>query len=253
VLLNILANGVKYNRPGGSVTASCQVMEMARLRLDIRDTGLGIPTDKLDRLFSPFERLGAEMTEVEGTGLGLALSKGLVEAMGGAITVASTPSMGSTFSVELKLSESPLSRHDRAAGGENIALEAPDQAVRTVLYIEDNLPNLELIEQIFARSNHVELVPAMQGRLGLELAAQHQPNLILLDLHLPDMAGIDVLRHLQADPRTRDIPVVVISADATPGQIDRLLSAGARTYLTKPLDIQRFLGIVTELLDQSDG
>jgi protein-histidine pros-kinase len=253
VLLNILANGVKYNRHGGSVSTTCRVVEESRLRIDIGDTGLGIAPDKLDRLFSPFERLGAETTEVEGTGLGLALSKGLVEAMGGAITVASTPGTGSTFSVEINLSESPLSRHNRAAAGENAALEVPDQATRTVLYIEDNLPNLELIEQIFARSNHIKLIPAMQGRLGLELAVQHEPDLILLDLHLPDMFGLDVLRHLRADGRTRDIPVVVISADATPGQIDRLLQAGARTYLTKPLDVQRFLGVVAEMLDQSDG
>jgi CheY-like chemotaxis protein len=250
VLLNLLANGVKYNRTGGAVTLSCAELAGDRLRVAVHDTGFGIPADKLERLFQPFDRLGAETTEVEGTGLGLALSRGLVEAMGGTISVESEVAVGSTFFVELALAEDPVARQRRLAG-EAALPEPPVHArPRTVLYIEDNLPNLELVEQIFARSASVNLVAAMQGRLGVELAIQHRPDLILLDLHLPDMSGMDVLRAVQADPRTRDIPVVIISADATPGQIDRLLAAGARTYLTKPLDVQRFLAVVGEFLNQ---
>jgi PAS domain S-box-containing protein len=248
VLLNLLANGVKYNRPGGTVSLSCAEAPGERLRVAVRDTGYGIAPDMLARLFSPFDRLGAEMTEVEGTGLGLALSRGLVEAMGGTITVESAVERGSTFYVDLALAEHPLQRVD----GPN-ALHTPEEAAagarRTVLYIEDNLPNLELIEQIFARRSNINLVAAMQGRLGLELATRHRPDLILLDLHLPDMSGVDVLQALREDERTREIPVVIISADATPGQVDRLLGAGAQAYLTKPLDVQRFLALVGEILE----
>jgi PAS domain S-box-containing protein len=250
VLLNLLANGVKYNRPGGAVTLSCAELAGERLRVAVHDTGFGIPADKLERLFQPFDRLGAETTEVEGTGLGLALSRGLVEAMGGTISVESEVAVGSTFFIELALAEDPLARQRRLAGEVALPEPAVHAPPRTVLYIEDNLPNLELVEQIFARSASVNLVAAMQGRLGVELAIQHRPDLVLLDLHLPDMSGMDVLRAVQADPRTRDIPVVIISADATPGQIDRLLAAGARTYLTKPLDVQRFLAVVGEFLNQ---
>jgi PAS domain S-box-containing protein len=253
VLLNLLANAVKYNRPDGSVNLACHVLDARTVRIDVEDTGVGIPADKLDRLFSPFERLGAETGEVEGTGLGLALSKGLVEAMGGSITVA-TSREGSVFSVELALAESPFDRIDRlSAGVEDAAPASTAGTTRTVLYIEDNLPNLELIEQILGRHATVRLLSAMQGRLGLELATQHQPDLILLDLHLADMFGGEVLRQLQEGPRTRDIPVVVISADATTGQIERLLAAGARAYITKPLDVPKFLRLVGEMLDAEDA
>jgi protein-histidine pros-kinase len=252
VLLNLLANGVKYNRPGGAVTLSCVEVAGDQLRIAVRDTGFGIPPDKLERLFQPFDRLGAETTEVEGTGLGLALSRGLVEAMGGAITVESDVDVGSTFYVELALAEDPLERQRRLAAEAALPEQPVPTSPRTVLYIEDNLPNLELVEQIFARRANVKLVAAMQGRLGVELAIQHRPDLILLDLHLPDIPGIEVLRAVQADERTRDIPVVVISADATHGQVDRLLTAGAHTYLTKPLDVPRFLTVVSEILDAPD-
>lgn len=251
ILLNLLANGIKYNRPGGSVSISCETHEESRLRVDVQDTGSGIAADMLDRLFSPFDRLGAERTEVEGTGLGLALTKGLVEALGGSIAVRSIEGEGSTFSVDLALVESPLARRERLEDGARaLADSVTNGAAKTVLYIEDNLPNLELIEQIFARSTHIRLLAAMQGRLGLELAVQHQPDLILLDLHLPDIAGGEVLRRIRDNPRTRDIPVVIISADATSGQVERLLAGGAQHYLTKPLDVQRFLAIVGEILDE---
>jgi CheY-like chemotaxis protein len=249
VLLNLLANAVKYNREGGSVTVSCTALADGRKRVAVADTGPGIPPEKQRRLFQPFDRLGAEATEVEGTGLGLVLAKGLVEAMGGTITFESRLGQGSTFAVELRGAESPLGRHERL--GETSASVPPveaAQATRTVLYIEDNLPNLELIEQILARWPWVHLLSAMQGRLGLELAVQHRPDLILLDLHLPDLDGSAVLRQLQEREATRAIPVIVISADATPGQIDRLLAQGVRAYLTKPLDVPRFLSLARAVL-----
>jgi len=245
VLLNLLSNAVKYNREAGSITVWCAAAPDNRLRLNVRDTGLGIPPDKLGQLFTPFERLGAEATGVSGTGLGLALSKGLVDAMGGAIGVESTPGQGCLFWVELRRVEAPEADLEPFEHS-----EAPGLRVRrgTVLYVEDNLSNLQLIERLLARRAGIKLLSAMQGRLGLDLAREHRPSLILLDLHLPDIHGREVLRRLREDARTRDIPVVVISADASPKEIERLRAAGARDYLTKPIDVRRFLAIVDEML-----
>jgi len=247
VLLNLLANGVKYNREGGEVAITWERSPPDRLRIRIADTGRGIPKEVMERLFAPFDRLGAETTTVEGTGLGLALSKGLVEAMGGSIEAESEAGSGSVFTVELQLAEAPLQRYRRDgeagddAGGDEVL-------TRSILYIEDNLSNLKLIERVFAGRPQFRLLSAMQGRLGLELARENGPDLILLDLHLPDIPGDEVLRQLRQDPATRRIPVVMISADATHGQVKRLLAAGADDYLTKPLDVKRFLETVDAAL-----
>jgi CheY-like chemotaxis protein len=249
VLLNLLTNAVKYNYPDGSARLAWSE-EGDRVRIVVRDTGQGIPPEKLDRLFSPFERLGAEATDVEGTGLGLALSRGLVEAMNGTIGVESTVGEGSAFTLDLPAAARQLQQQREAVA--RAGLEEPSSnghRKQTILYVEDNLPNLELIEHILARWPHVQLLPAMQGRLGIDLALRHVPDLVLLDLHLPDMNDIEVLQALRADPRTADVPVVVVSADATHGQIDRLLAAGAQAYLTKPLDVQQFLRLTRELLE----
>jgi signal transduction histidine kinase/ActR/RegA family two-component response regulator len=254
VLLNLLSNAVKYNRPGGAVWLSCRRVRDAasaeeRLRIGVHDTGAGIAADKLDELFVPFARLGAEQTEVEGTGLGLALSKRLVEAMGGRISVESTPDAGSVFFVELQVVPAPLEGLGRAAATLG-AGEQPPGGPATILYIEDNLANLALVEAILA-NRPVKLMPALQGQLGIDLAAEHQPDVVLLDLHLPDMRGDEVLRRLQADPRTRDIPVVVISADATDSSVERLLDAGARAYISKPLDVDEFLTALDSVLRET--
>ena len=250
VLLNLLSNAVKYNRADGSITVWCEAAPENRLRLNVRDTGPGIPPDKLGQLFTPFERLGAEATGVSGTGLGLALSKGLVDAMGGAIGVESTPGQGSLFWVELRRAAAPEADWEALEEGE--APKLPSR-MGTVLYVEDNLSNLQLIERLLARRPGIKLLSAMQGRLGLDLAREHRPGLILLDLHLPDVHGSEVLRQLREDARTRDIPVIVISADASPREIARLQTAGARDYLTKPIDVRRFLVIVDEVLANDPG
>ncbi len=203
----------------------------------------------MNRLFTPFERLGAEQTGVEGTGLGLALSKRLVEAMGGHLGVDSTVGKGSTFWVEFAQAEVPIrQRESKTQDAPRPAEGGESSNTRTVLYIEDNLPNFELIRHLLSHHSRFRLLPAMQGRLGLDLAREHRPHLILLDLHLPDISGDEVLRRLRADPETSQIPVIMISADAMPAQIDRLLAAGAAAYLTKPIDIKKFLGLVGEIL-----
>ena len=249
VLLNLLTNAVKYNRDGGTATVACAPTAEGRLRISVIDTGPGIPRGQLSRLFTPFERLGAEQTGVEGTGLGLALSKRLVEVMGGTIGVDSTEGQGSTFWIELPSTESSLEREDVQAAAALGALHPSPATSRNVLYIEDNVDSFKLMERIFSHWPGVKLISAMQGRLGLDLARQHHPDLILLDLHLPDMSGLEVLQRLRADPSTRDIPVVVTSADATPGQIERLRAAGADDYLTKPLDIPRLAAAVRQRLE----
>ncbi|MBV8690850.1 MAG: response regulator [Actinobacteria bacterium] len=246
VLINLVSNAIKYNRPGGSVALSCERRDAARLLIKVHDTGPGIRPDHLDLLFMPFERLGAEQTNIEGTGIGLALSRRLAEAMGGTLSVDSAVGQGTTFYIDLPLVEGPVERFERLNGEPEPVREAVTPR-RKILYIEDNLSNLRLVERILARDVDIELISAMQGRLGPELAREHQPELILLDLHLPDTTGDEVLRQLRDDPQTASIPVAVVSADATAGQIRRLLAEGAVAYLTKPLDVAELRALVDGL------
>ncbi len=245
VLLNLLNNGVKYTEAGGAVMLECS-RNGETVRLAVHDTGVGIAPEMLERAFTPFDRLGAQQSGVEGTGLGLTLSRRLVQAMDGKIGVESKVGEGSTFWLELARTESPLA----AIAEGRIAFERAQRPAlarrRTILCIEDNSANLDLIEQILQEDQSIELLTAMQGRIGLDLARQHAPDLILLDLHLPDMSGADVLAALQAGETTRRIPTVVLSADASPGQLKRLLAAGAREYLTKPIDLTQFYRLVEE-------
>jgi signal transduction histidine kinase/CheY-like chemotaxis protein len=247
ILLNLLSNAVKYNRPGGRVELACGPVEgTERLRVQVQDTGPGIAPEAMDQLFVPFERLGSEQTGVEGAGLGLPLSKRLAEAMGGTLAVETEVGRGSRFWVELPMAEGPVQRAERQHELDPVGPPAPepDEAM-TVLYIEDNLSNLQLVERVLSRRPGVRLISAMRPQLGLELAAEHHPDLILLDLHLPDMPGQEVFRRLQGEPRTAQVPVVVLSADARPTLIDELLARGVRAFLTKPLDVKELL----ELLD----
>jgi CheY-like chemotaxis protein len=242
VLLNLLSNAVKYNREAGAIHVTCEPVEPGRFRIAVTDTGPGVAPHQLDRLFIPFDRLGAEQSAAEGTGIGLALSKGLVEAMAGSIGVDSRPGEGSTFWIEFERMEDPVERIE--AGMTGVAAGNGSSAAGSVLYIEDNLANVKLIERILVDRPGVRLLTAMQGRIGLELARRHRPDLVLLDLHLPDLPGQDVLHQLLTTPETSEIPVAIISADATNGQVGRLLSAGATAYLAKPLDVAELLAVV---------
>ncbi len=249
VFLNLLSNAVKFNLNSGRITFACQEADEGKwLRFSIRDTGRGISTEMLPRIFVPFERLGAERSGIEGTGLGLALSKRLVEAMGGVIGVESSLGEGSNFWVELPLVEGPLEKIEREESVPSQVTSVASRKKYTVLYVEDNLSNLNLIKRLLEFKTETRLLTAMQGGLGIELAREHKPNLILLDLNLPDIAGLEVLHRLQAEEATRSIPVVIISADAMPSQIERLRAAGARAYLTKPLDVKKFIAVMDEIL-----
>jgi signal transduction histidine kinase/ActR/RegA family two-component response regulator len=251
VMLNLLSNAVKYNVPGGSVTVSLH-READWVRIAVADTGPGIEPDKLERLFVAFDRLDVERSGIQGTGLGLALSRSLVECMGGTIGVHSSPGEGSVFTVELQAAPNPVT-----AGSLSNAREAGRHAktlrTSTILYIEDNPSNATLVEQAFASQADVQLVAAIQGRTGIELAKAHRPDVILLDLNLPDMHGSAVLERLQGDPDTAAIPVIVLSADAIQSQIRALLKAGAQAFLTKPLDIPEFLDEIGKHLPEEVG
>jgi signal transduction histidine kinase/CheY-like chemotaxis protein len=245
VLVNVLSNAVKYNRAGGEVSGRYEEPLPGRVALSVTDTGEGIAADKLDRLFEPFNRLGAERTDVEGTGLGLALSMHLMEAMGGTIKAESTPGEGTTMRLELARTDPPEIERDDT---EPLAAAVDGEQHATVVYIEDNPSNLRLVERALERVPGVRLVSAIQGGIGLDLVREHHPDLVLLDLHLPDLSGAEVLGRLKADSATASIPVVVVSADATPSQVERLEEAGVAAYMTKPIDVRLLLETVNRYL-----
>ncbi len=252
VLLNLLSNAVKYNRRGGNVVVSAGRLDSGGVRIEVADTGTGISAEAIGRLFTPFERLDAASRGIEGTGLGLALARGLVESMGGSLAIASEEGVGTTVSFELPLSSaSEAGRTSAQSAGElaSGATEVPAAAQRlrpaiSVLYIEDNPSNVRLVEKIFGLSSDLGLAVARDGSAGVALAREIQPDLILLDLHLPDMPGEQVLAAVRGDAQLAEIPVVIVSADASPVQAKRLLAAGANGYLTKPFDIDQLLAAV---------
>ncbi len=252
VMLNLLSNAVKYNRPGGSVALSCRRVAEARVRIEVTDTGRGLTPAQLDRLFVPFERLGAEESEIEGTGIGLALSRGIVTALDGEIGAESVAGVGSTFWITLP---------EAARGAKRVAAQAAPvppprgddlvgPGIHTILYVEDQDLNLRLVERILQARPEYRLLTAMQGGLGLDLAREHRPDLILLDLNLPDMSGDEVLRRLKEDPNMRRIPVIMVSADAMGDRIQQMLALGASGYLTKPYRVSEFLSLLAETLAQ---
>jgi signal transduction histidine kinase/ActR/RegA family two-component response regulator len=250
VLLNLTSNAVKYNHHGGSIHLACHATSEGRVGIIVADTGPGIPADKLERLFMPFDRLGAEQTDVQGTGLGLALSKGLVEAMGGSLTAHSVQGQGTTFILELPLAEDRVGHHDgNPPTPPSLSQDAGAHRESTVLYVEDNPSNLQLVERVLGQRGGVQLLAASRGEIVQDLVRQHRPDLVLLDLHLPGIDGEEVLRRLQADPHTAGLAVVVVSAEVTrSGNRERLLAAGAAEYLTKPLDVPQFLEVIDRFL-----
>lgn len=247
VLLNLLSNAVKYNRPGGEVDVSCYPSDPGRVRLVVTDTGQGISPADDARVFTPFDRLGAEQSGIEGTGVGLALSQHLVERMGGQIGFESIPGIGSTFFVELATAtESPDDLPDAgsALGWSQAHAGAAMGGSFRVLLMEDDMANLDLVERVLSRRPGVELLAAMHGGHGIELAREHRPDLILVDLHLPDMPGTTVLDRLGEDPATASIPVAVVGSDAAAHEVRQLLGRGVVGFLTKPFDVRALLSLV---------
>ncbi len=242
ILLNLLSNAVKYNRPGGSIVVDCNIVAPERARITVQDTGAGLRPEQLEQLFQPFNRLGQENGTEDGTGIGLVVTKRLVELMGGRIGAASIPDSGSTFWIELKLSEaaacdtSQVHRPIRPApAGEN---ETSRQ--RTLLYVEDNPINLRLVQSLVACRGDLRLLTASDANLGIDLARSHQPDVILMDINLPGMSGNDAMIKLRNDPATAHIPVIALTANAMPREVERGLALGFFRYLTKPINLDEF-------------
>ncbi|MDH5387574.1 MAG: response regulator [Gammaproteobacteria bacterium] len=250
VLLNLLSNAVKYNRKNGKIIIACNLGDNNVTRISITDTGIGIDPKQQSRLFKAFERLGAEQTEIEGSGIGLMITKNIIELMGGTIGMSSQPDVGSTFWIELPTdtlhsAQRNVLDNKTMAQSENMANEKFEHAV---LYIEDNPANLRLIAQVLGQKSNLRLWSAHEPQLGLELAAEHEFNLILLDINLPGMDGYEVLKHLRKQEATRHIPVIAISANAMPADIKKGLAAGFDDYITKPINITILLQVVEKIL-----
>jgi PAS domain S-box-containing protein len=243
VLINLLSNAIKYNQANGTVVVDvdCAGNTPERVRVSVKDTGAGLPPDMLMQLFQPFNRLGQERSTEEGTGIGLVMSKRLVELMGGEIGVESTVGSGSVFWFELNSAAAPQLAVDRSQAPASPVQAVQGAPLRTLLYVEDNPANLMLIEQLIARRADLRLLTAKDGNMGIQLARAKQPDVILMDINLPGISGIDALSILRGDPATAHIPVVALSANAMPRDIEKGLLAGFFRYLTKPIKVNEFM------------
>ena len=242
VLINLLYNAIKYNRPEGSVAVECTLTAADSIRISVRDTGAGLAPQQLAQLFQPFNRLGQEASTEEGTGIGLVVAKRLVELMGGTIGAESTVGVGSVFWIELRLAAAPPPAVRQAGHAPPVQAPTPDGTPRrTVLYVEDNPVNLELVEELLRLRPELRLMPAVDGHLGIEFARAHLPAVILMDIGLPGMSGIEAMKTLRADPSTAHIPIIALSANALPRDIERALEAGFFNYLTKPIKVNEFM------------
>ena len=242
VLINLLSNAIQHNQVGGTVVVDCIANIPGHMRVCVTDTGAGLTPEKIAQLFQPFNRLDKEPSAKEGTGIGLVVSKRLIELMGGAIGVESAVGQGSIFWIELNLTAEPLP----AAGAADTTAVAQEQVqadtpLRTLLYVEDNPVNLMLVEDIIERWPDIRLLSASDGNCGIEMARTCQPDIILMDINLPGISGIQALKLLREDPATAHIPVIALSANAISHDIEKGLAAGFFRYITKPIKINELM------------
>jgi signal transduction histidine kinase/CheY-like chemotaxis protein len=252
VFINLLSNAIKYNREHGTVEVKCTESTPGRLRISVEDSGEGLSAEKLTQLFQPFNRLGQEAGGEEGTGIGLVVTKQLVDLMGGTIGVESTVGAGSVFWIELIRAVTPQPATELTPPPELAPQVRGDMAQRTLLYVEDNPANLMLVEQIISDQPHVHMLSARDGRLGIELAHAHLPDVILMDINLPGISGFEALRLLREDPVTARIPVLALSANAMPRDIIKGLEAGFFRYLTKPIKVKEFIDALNMALESTE-
>ena len=242
VLMNLLLNAIKYNKPGGAVSIECKLRPDNRIRICVRDTGKGLTAEQLSQLFQPFNRLGQEAGTEDGVGIGLVVSKQLAEAMGGTIGADSTVGEGSVFWIELEMTTAPELALPDIGYIPHTQQQLPDGAApRTVLYVEDNPANLELVRQLIGRRADLNLVTAANGKLGIESVRLHRPSVVLMDINMPGISGIDAMRILHADPSTAHIPIIALSANAMPHDIAKGLEVGFFNYVTKPIKVGEFM------------
>ena len=255
VLTNLLHNAIKYNKPAGMVYMGCTLVSANSIRISVRDSGLGLSPEQLGQLFQPFNRLGRESTGEQGTGIGLVVVKRLVELMGGIVGVESQVGVGSTFWIELNLTTAPQLTTGEAEAAALATTKPPDGTAtrRTVLYVEDNPANLALVEELIMRRPNLRLISAADGNLGVEYAWTYLPEVILMDLHLPGISGIEAMKILRADPTTAHIPVIAISANALSADIVLAMEAGFFHYLTKPIRLNEFMTVLDVALDISNS
>jgi CheY-like chemotaxis protein len=253
VLINLLSNAIKYNKPGGAVKVECSEIVPGRIRVNIRDAGAGLSPGQLAQLFQAFNRLGQEAGGEEGTGIGLVVAKRLVELMGGVIGVESTVGVGSVFWFELISVAEPQLPIERGDVATSVQPQVPRGVqLHSLLYIEDNPANLKLVEQIIARHPELHLLTAVNGYSGIEVARVSQPDVILMDINLPDISGFEALKILRADPATALIPAIAISANAMPLDIERGLNAGFFRYITKPIKVNEFMEALDVALESTE-
>ncbi len=252
VLINLLSNAIKYNKANGKVMVECTLADRQRLRISVRDTGAGLSRDMLAQLFQAFNRLGKEAGSEEGTGIGLVVSKRLMELMQGAIGAESTVGVGSVFWIELSYASDPHEAYFKAAGIAHPVSSVPaSQRSRLLLYVEDNPANLKLVEQIIARRHDLRLLTAQNGKDGIDLARGYVPDVILMDINLPGISGIEAMKLIHLDPATAHIPIVALSANAIPRDIEKGIEAGFFRYLTKPIIVNELLETLNVALEHA--
>jgi CheY-like chemotaxis protein len=250
IVINLLSNAIKYNKEQGSVVVDCTTNTPGLTRISVTDTGAGLSPEKVAQLFQPFNRLGQEAGSVAGTGIGLVVTKRLAELMGGVLGVASRAGAGSVFWCELISCAAPQLVAD---GGEAAAFDGPavpaGARTHTLLYVEDNQANMKLVEQLISRRPDIRLLTAVDGTLGIEVARTAKPTVILMDINLPGISGLEALKVLRADATTAHIPIVALSANAMPRDIEKGLQAGFFRYLTKPIKINEFMHTLDAALE----
>jgi CheY-like chemotaxis protein len=246
VLINIISNGIKYNRKNGKVILNLESVDTETLQINIKDTGIGIPKDKLDRLFEPFDRLGSENSEIEGVGIGLTISKKLISLLNGTIGVQSVFNEGSHFHIRLPLtpkSKTSVKKITTKSINKNLD-DINSRKIFRILYVEDNSANFELVKDIFSEHSNLQVISAPNGKKGVELAETTQPDLILMDINMPEMDGFEALEYLKSCHKTQHIPVIALSANAMQKDIDQAMKIGFKDYITKPINISKLKNTV---------